>query len=137
MTDDKKIQTQAPTEPSATPERAQNAGGGGAEGGRGAKPRRFSAQQKMEAVQRLLRGESLEEVARDHNVTAARLSEWRDKALSGALASMKERERDARDEEIARLKAKVGESTMTIELLEEKIGRLEAKRPLARRKSKI
>lgn len=136
MTDDKKMQSQAPSQPSATPERAQNAGGGGAEGERGAKPRRFSAQRKMEAVQRLLRGEPLEEVARDLNVTAARLSEWRDKALSGALASMKERERDARDEEIARLKAKVGEMTMSNELQEEKIGRLEAKRPLARGRSK-
>lgn len=136
MTDDKKIQTQAPAEPSAPPQRAHNAGGGGAEGGRGAKSRRFSAQRKLEAVQRLLRGEPLEEVARDLNVTAARLSEWRDKALTGALASIKERERDARDEEIARLKAKVGEMTMSNELLEEKIGRLEAKRPLPRGRSK-
>lgn len=136
MKDDNNPQTQAPMEPSAPPQRAPNAGGGGAEGGRGAKPRRFSAQRKLEAVQRLLRGEPLEEVARDLNVTAARLSEWRDKALSGALASMKERERDARDEEIARLKAKVGEMTMSNELLEEKISRLEAKRPLARGRSK-
>lgn len=87
-------------------------------------------------MQRLLRGEPLEEVSRALNVPAARLSEWRDKALSGALSAMKERERDARDDEIARLKAKVGESTMSIELLQEKIARLEAKRPLARRRSK-
>ena len=41
-----------------------------------------------------------------------RLTEWRDKVLMGAESALKERERDARDEEIARLQAKVGEITM-------------------------
>lgn len=135
MTDDKQQKDPTRMEPSASPQRAAYAGGGEAEGGE-ARPRRFSAQRKLEAVQRLLRGEPLEEVSRALNVPAARLSEWRDKALSGALSAMKERERDARDDEIARLKAKVGESMMSIELLQEKIARLEAKRPLARRRSK-
>ena len=39
--------------------------------------RRFSAKWKLEAVQRLLRDESLEVVSRDQNVRAHRLSEWR------------------------------------------------------------
>ena len=39
----------------------------------------------------------------------AKLTEWRDRALSGAATSLKERERDDRDDEIARLKSKVGE----------------------------
>lgn len=43
--------------------------------------RRFSAQRKLAAVTRLLRGEPLESLARELNVTAARLSEWRDRAL--------------------------------------------------------
>jgi len=114
------------------PQNLRNGIGGDA----GHQPRRFSAQRKLEAVQRLLRGEALEDLSRELNVTAARLSEWRDKALAGAFSAMKERERDERDEELARLKAKVGEITMSNELLEEKIARLEAGRPLARRRSR-
>ena len=109
----------------AAPARPQ-AGGG----------QRFSAKRKVAAVTRLLRGEPLEIVAREMNVTAAKLSEWRDKVLLGAESGLKERERDARDEEIARLKAKVGEITMDNELLRDKIRRLEGNRPLARGKSR-
>lgn len=121
------------TEATAPPPRAQHAGGGGAVAG---PVRRFSAKRKLEAVQRLLRGESLEVVSRDQNVPAHRLSEWRDAALFGAESALKERDRDARDEEIARLKAKVGEITMTNELLCAKIDRLEAGRPFAGRRSR-
>src|SRR3712207_4994497 len=56
--------------------------------------RHFSAQRKLAAATRLLRGEPLETVARELNVTVARLSEWRDRAPVGAEAAMKERERD-------------------------------------------
>ena len=49
---------------------------------------------------------------------------------------MKERERDSRDEELLRLRAKLGEITMANELLEQKIAALEGSRPLARRRSK-
>ena len=83
-----------------------------------------------------MRGEPLELVARELNVTAARLSSWRDQALLAAEAALKERERDARDDEIARLKGKVGAMTMEIELLYDKIARLEGGAPLARRRSK-
>ena len=96
--------------------------------------RRFSARRKLAAATRLLRGEPLETVARELNVTAARLSEWRDRALVGAEAAMKERGRDGRDEELLRLKAKLGEVTMANELLEQKIAALEGGRPLGRRR---
>src|SRR3712207_7732043 len=70
------------------------------------------------------------------NITVARLSAWRDRALVGAEAAMKERERDGRDEELLRLKAKLGEITMANELLEQKIAALEGRRPLGRRRSR-
>ncbi len=98
--------------------------------------RRFSARRKVAAVARLLRGEPLETLARELNLTAARLSDWRDRALVAAEAAMKERERDGRDEELLRLKAKLGETTMANELLEQKIAALEGGRPLARRRSR-
>lgn len=78
----------------------------------------------------------MEVVARELNVTVARLAEWRERALTAAASAMKERERDQRDEDIARLKAKVGEITMDNELLRERIAALEGKRPLARRRSR-
>ena len=124
-------------EPEGAPARAQNAGAGAPSGGAGPEPeRRFSARRKLAAVTRLLRGEPLETVARELNVTVARLSEWRDRALVGAEAAMKERERDGRDEELLRLKAKLGEVTMANELLERKIAALEDGRPLGRRRSR-
>ena len=121
--------------PEGTPACAQNADAGAPSGGAGPE-RRFSAQRKLAAVTRLLRGEPLETLARELNLTVARLSEWRDRALLGAEAAMKERERDSRDEELLRLKAKLGEITMANELLERKIAAPEGGRPSGRRRSR-
>jgi len=121
--------------PEGAPACAQDANAGARSGAAGPE-RRFSAQRKLAAVNRLLRGEPLETVARELNVTAARLTEWRDRALVGAEAAMKERERDSRDEELLRLRAQLGEITMANELLEQKIAALEGGRPLGRRRSK-
>jgi transposase len=121
------------TEASAPPMRAPDASGGGAEADQG---KRLSAKKKLAAVQRLMRGESLDAVSRDLNVPVHRLSEWRDRVLRSAESALKERERDARDDEIARLQAKVGEITMANELLYAKIDRLEGGRPLAVRRSR-
>ena len=120
--------------PEGAPACARNADAGAPSGGAGPE-RRFSAQRKLAAATRLLRGEPLETLARELNVTVARLTEWRDRALVGAEAAMKERERDGRDEELLRLKAKLGEITMANELLEQKIAALEGRRPLGRRRS--
>ena len=103
------------------PERSPKAGAGVASGVDGNGPKRFSVQRKMAIVARLLRGEPLELVARETNVSIARLTEWRERALAGAATALKERERDGRDDEIARLKSKVGEITMDNELLYAKI----------------
>ncbi len=121
--------------PEGAPGRARNAGAGAPSGGAGPE-RRFSARRKLAAVTRLLRGEPLETVARELNVTVARLSTWRDRALAGAEAAMKERERNGHEEELLRLKAKLGEITMANELLEQKVAALEGGRPLGRRRSR-
>src|SRR6478752_1717380 len=118
------------------PERSPEAGAGAPSGVDGNGPKRFSVQRKMAIVARLLRGEPLELVVRETNVSIARLSEWRDRALTGAASALKKRERDDRDDEIARLKSKVGEITMDNELLYSKIAAMEGKRPLAHRRSR-
>jgi hypothetical protein len=111
---DKTTDISGATEAAAPTTRAHHAGGGGAAAG-GSK--RVSAKRKLAIVQRLLRGESLETVSRDENVPIHRLTEWREKVLGAAESALKERERDAQDEEIARFKAKVGEITMNDEPL--------------------
>ncbi len=88
--------------------------------------RRMTAVRKRDAVLRVLRGEPLEIVAREHAVTAADLSGWRDGFLDAGSASLKSRARDDRDATIKRLRTKVGELTMDSELLHAKIERLEA-----------
>lgn len=128
------MEEKARKQPADLSERSRTAGGDKSAGG--PPPQRFSAKRKLWAVSQLLRGEPLELVARELNVTAARLSTWRDRTLLAAEAALKERERDDRDDEIARLKGKVGEMTMENELLRDKIARLEAGAPLARRRSR-
>jgi transposase-like protein len=89
---------------------------------------RFSARRKTDAVLRLLRGEDLELLSRELGVIAATLSSWRDEFLAGGQAALKSRPADDRDDEIARLRAKIGELTMDNELL---LQRCRADRPFA------
>jgi len=104
-----------------------------ADGGR--EPGRFSARRKAEAILRMLRGEALDGLARELGVTAATLAQWREQFLAGGQAALKSRAPDdARDDEIQRLRAKVGEITMNNELLLERCHRLEANLPLPRRR---
>ena len=89
-----------------------------ADGGR--EPGRFSARRKTETILRVLRGEALDSLARELGVTAATLAQWREHFLAGGQAALKSRALDDRDDEIQRLRAKVGEITMNNELLLER-----------------
>ena len=107
--------------PSAVP-------GGRAERGR------WSSRAKLEVVLRILRGEDLDALSRELKVTTGRLAQWRDQFLTGGQGALKSRQHDGRDQEILRLRAKVGELTMDTELLEKKIEKLEdGLRPPSRR----
>ena len=100
------------------------------------KPQRFSARQKTEVVLRLLRGEPLDLVSRELGIPAARLTTWREAFLDAGQAALKQQPLDSRDRELARLRQKLGEATMDMELLHEKIERLETDRPLRSRRSR-
>ena len=100
------------------------------------KPERFSARQKTEVVFRLLRGEALALLSRELGMPAARLATWREAFLDAGQEALKKAPLDSRGREIGRLRDKLGESTMDIELLREKIGRLETSRPLPPRRSR-
>lgn len=108
------------------------AAGGPVRGERG----RFSAQRKMEAVLRLVRGETLDAVSRELGVSGGTLSGWRDRFLAAGQTALKSRPADERDDEIQRLRAKVGEITMDNELLLTRCRQVEAARPLALRRLK-
>lgn len=97
---------------------------------------RFSSRRKLETVLRLFRGEDLDRVSPELGVSGAVLASWREKVLAGGRAALKDRPEDARDEEIGRLRAKVGEITMENELLRERVRTAEAGLPLAVRRPK-
>ena len=66
--------------PEGAPERSPKAGAGApSSSGVDAGPKRYSVQRKMPVVARLLRGEPLDVVARETNVSVAKLTEWRDR----------------------------------------------------------
>src|SRR5262249_33780388 len=97
-------------------------------------PGRFSAPRKTETILRLLRGASRHPLARARGVTAATWARGREASRAGGQRARKSRPADERDDEIQRLRAKVGEVTMSNELLLERCHRLEANLPLPRRR---
>ena len=97
---------------------------------------RFSAKRKREAVLRLLRGESLDELSRELGVNGSTLSQWRERFLESGLSGLRSKPRDERDDQVAHLQRKLGAVTMENEVLYEKIERMEGGRPLGRRRSR-
>src|SRR5919197_4742213 len=80
---------------------------------------RWSAGKKMDAVLRLLRGESLEELSRELQIEAHRLAAWRDDFLEGGKEGLKgqrpDRSPDARA--LRQAQRKIGQLTMENEVL--------------------
>src|SRR5687768_10525373 len=73
---------------------------------------RWSSRRKTEVVLRALRGEDLDALSRELGVTAGTIAQWRDQFLASGQAGLKSRPVDERDDEVGRLRAKVGELTM-------------------------
>src|SRR5215471_20677058 len=80
-------------------------------------PERWSIQRKAELVLRLLRGEALDAVARESQVPAHELEEWRRVFLDGGTQGLKKRV-DPEERELRRVQAKLGEVMMRLELAE-------------------
>ena len=97
---------------------------------------RWSSRRKLEVVLRVLRGEGLDALSRELGVTAAAIASWRNQVLAAGQAAVRSRAADERDDEIARLRAKVGELTMDNELLRERARRAEAGSPFDPRRSR-
>jgi transposase len=115
---------------------ARRATGESAGGGALAPGQRWSAGRKREVVLRILRGESLDALSRELGVEIYRLEEWRDKALSGLDAALKDRQGDPLSHELDAAKRHIGELSMENELLRERSRAAEGRLPLATRRSR-
>ena len=98
---------------------------------------RWSFRRKTEVVLRVLRGDDLDALSRELGVTAGTIAQWREQFVAGGRAAVKSRPVDERDDEVGRLRAKVGELTMENELLRERARRAEGDGgPFGRRRSR-
>jgi transposase-like protein len=93
---------------------------------------RWSVARKREVALRLLRGESVDALSRELGVEIYRLEKWREKALSGIDAALKEREGDPVQAELDAAMKRIGELTMQNELLWQRVRK---PGPLAKRRS--
>jgi transposase len=94
---------------------------------------RWSVARKREVVLRLLRGESVELLARELGVPIFKLEQWRQKADAALDGALKEREAETASTELAAAMQRIGELSMEVELLRT---RIERPGPLARRRSR-
>lgn len=81
---------------------------------------RWSANKKLDAVMRRLRGEKLDEVSRELGVEAHRLAAWRDEFMEGGKAGLKVRTTaggEPDDRALRQAERKIGELTMDNEIL--------------------
>ncbi len=97
---------------------------------------RLSARRKREVITRLLRGETLDALARELGVTAATIAEWRDTFLAAGEAALKTRTPTAQDAEVRQLKETLGDVTMRLELAREANRRLGLNYPFDSRRSR-
>ena len=86
-------------------------------------PKRWTAKRRAALVLSILRGEtSVAQAARQHALTVAEIEQWKERFLTAAENGLRSRPLDdeaLKDTEIKRLKQKVGELVMDIDILKE------------------
>src|SRR3954467_13108313 len=97
------------------PERSRSgAPDGRPEGGREV---RWSARRKEELVLRLLRGASLDALAREAGQAAGTISGWREEFLAAGREGLKSRPRPVEDRQLADAQRKIGELALDNDIL--------------------
>ena len=85
--------------------------------------KRWTAKRKAALVLSILRGEtSAQEAARKHGLTVAEVEDWKDRFLLAAENALRSRPKDEealKEEQIKRLKQKIGELVLDIDILKE------------------
>jgi transposase-like protein len=93
---------------------------------------RWTAKRRSNLVLSILKGEtSIQEAARRHGLRVAEIEDWKDRfllAAENALRSRPKQEEGLKDEQIKKLKQKVGELVIDLDILKE--GLKIANRPL-------
>ena len=86
-------------------------------------PQRWTAKRRAALVLSIVKGEtSAQAAARKHGLTVAEIEEWRDRFLLGAENALRARPKDEealKDEQIKRLKQKIGELVLDLDILKE------------------
>jgi transposase-like protein len=84
---------------------------------------RWTAKRRAALVISIVRGETTAaEAARRHGLTVSEVEQWRDRFMLGAENALRAKPRDdeaLREEEVNRLKRKVGELTMDLDIMRE------------------
>lgn len=84
---------------------------------------RWTAKRRSALVLSIVRGEtSTQEAARKHGLTVAEVEAWKEKALAGMENALRSRPRDEeglKDEQIKKLKQKVGELVLENDVIKE------------------
>jgi transposase-like protein len=84
---------------------------------------RWTAKRRVALVVSLLKGEtSVAEAARKHGLTVAEVEDWRDRFLLGAENALRSRPKDEealKDEQIKKLKQKIGDLVLDNDILRE------------------
>jgi transposase-like protein len=88
---------------------------------------RWTAKRRAALVLSLLKGETTAaDAARRHGLKVAEIEDWRERFLLGAENALRARPKEEdglREEEVNRLKRKVGELTMDVDILREAANR--------------
>src|SRR5512144_2871074 len=84
---------------------------------KGGREVRWSARRKEEVVLRLLRGESLDALARETGQAAGTISSWREEFLVAGREGLKSRPRPVEERQLADAQRKIGELAMDNDIL--------------------
>ncbi len=79
---------------------------------------RWSARRKEQVVLRLLRGESLDLLARETGQPAGRIASWREEFLAAGREGLKSRPLPAEERALQDAQRKIGELSMQVDILE-------------------
>lgn len=86
-------------------------------------PQRWTATRRATSILSILVGEtSVQAAARKHGLTVAEVEEWRDRFLLGAQNALRARPKDEdalKEEQIKKLKQKVGELVLDLDVLKD------------------
>ena len=89
----------------------------------GGEIKRWTAKRKAALVLSILRGKTyIQEASRKHGLTVAEVEDWKERFLLAAENALRSRPKDEealREEQIKRLKQKIGELVLDIDILKE------------------